>query len=180
MNKGPVVVIVILLAVVLGGGYIYFSSRPLAPPVADAPPSGTTGGGQSAPPFTLQDMGGNTVSSSQFVGKPLVVNFFATWCPPCKSEIPGFVAVYEKYKGQGFELVGIALDTDTKDKLPGFIAEQRISYKILLGNVETARNYGGVSSIPTTFFIGKGGLIQNVHVGFMSQERFEQEVQKLL
>ncbi len=137
-------------------------------------------GGRMAPPFSLTDISGNKVSSSQFMGKPTVINFFATWCPPCREEIPGFVEVYDKYRGRGFELVGISFDTDTKGNLPAFLMQNRIGYRVLLGDVATARAYGGVSTIPTTFFVGKDGRIRNVVVGYMDKDTFEREVQKLL
>jgi thiol-disulfide isomerase/thioredoxin len=132
------------------------------------------------PPRRWDPASGNSVSSSGYLGKPTVINFFATWCPPCREEIPGFVEVYNKYRASGFELVGIALDTDTKGNLPAFMMQNRIGYRILLGDVATARAYGGVSSIPTTFFVGKDGLIKNVHIGYMDRDAFEREVQKLL
>ena len=138
---------------------------------------GTVGG--MAPPFSLFDIGGNKVSSSQFAGRPTVINFFATWCPPCREEIPGFVEVYNKYRGKGFELVGISFDTDTKEHLPRFVMQNRIGYKILMGDVATANAYG-VTPLPATYFVGKDGRIKNIHVGFMDKDDFEREVQKLL
>ncbi len=144
------------------------------------PPLTAGTGGRMAPPFSLTDISGNKVSSSQFLGKPTVINFFATWCPPCREEIPGFVEVYDKYRGRGFELVGISFDTDTKGNLPAFLMQNRIGYRILLGDVATARAYGGVSTIPTTFFVGKDGRIRNVVVGYIDKDVFEREVQKLL
>jgi thiol-disulfide isomerase/thioredoxin len=114
-----------------------------------------------------------------FLGKPTVINFFATWCPPCREEIPGFVEVYDKYRGSGFEIVGISFDTDTKGDLPAFMMENRIGYRILMGDMATARAYG-VNPLPTTFFVGKDGRIMNVHVGYIDKETFEREVRKLL
>jgi len=148
----------------------------------EAPPPATSGtpGLRTAPPFSLKDISGNVYSSSRFAGKPAVINFFATWCPPCRNEIPGFVEVYNRHRGKGFELIGISLDTDTRGNLAGFIAENRIEYRVLFGDLATARSYGGVSSIPTTFFVGKDGEIKNVHVGYIDRDTFEKEVQKLL
>ena len=140
---------------------------------------GTAAVDKMAPPFTLSDISGNVIASSQFLGKPTVVNFFATWCPPCREEIPGFVEIYNKYRNEGFELVGIALDTDSRGKLPQFLIQNGIGYRILLGDTATVRAYG-VSPIPTTFFIGKDGKIRNVHVGYLDKDSFEREVRKLL
>lgn len=134
----------------------------------------------AAPPFKLKDVSGNIYPSSSFAGKPTVINFFATWCPPCREEIPGFNEVYRRHREKGFELVGIALDTDTLDALPRFIAANRIEYRVLLGDLEVAKAYFGVSTIPTTFFVGKDGLIKNVVVGYIAEEDFDREVRKLL
>ncbi|MGB7972303.1 MAG: TlpA disulfide reductase family protein [Candidatus Deferrimicrobiaceae bacterium] len=136
--------------------------------------------GSVAPAFSLRDVNGNIVLSSHFLGKPTVINFFATWCPPCVEEIPGFVDVYNKYKDRGFELVGISFDTDPREKLPAFVKTHRIEYRILLGDLDTARAYGGVSYLPTTIFIGKDGRIRNIHVGYLDRNAFDSEVRKLL
>ncbi len=88
--------------------------------------------------------------------------------------------VYNKYRQGGFELVGISLDTDTKENLPRFLTQNRVEYRILMGDLATSRAYGGVNSIPTTFFVGKDGRIRNVHVGYMDSDTFESEVKKLL
>ena len=135
---------------------------------------------QTAPPFSLPDVNGNVYSSDRFAGKPTVINFFATYCPPCREEIPGFVEVYNRHKGNGLQLIGISFDRDTREHLPGFIANNRIEYPILFGDVSTARAYGGVYNLPTTFFVGKDGRIKNVHVGYMDQDTFDREVQKIL
>jgi peroxiredoxin len=136
--------------------------------------------GSAAPAFSLRDINGNVVDSSHLLGKPTAINFFATWCSPCIDEIPGLVDVYNRYRDRGFELVGISLDTDTRENLPTFVKTHRIEYRILLGDLATARAYGGVSSIPTTVFIGKDGTIRNVHVGYLDRNTFDSEVRKLL
>ncbi|HEX9190734.1 MAG TPA: TlpA disulfide reductase family protein, partial [Candidatus Deferrimicrobiaceae bacterium] len=147
--------------------------------MAESPAAGPSGS-EPAPPFALKDTNGNLYSSSRLAGKPAVINFFATWCPPCKAEIPGFVEVYNRHKGKGFELIGISLDRETRENLPGFIMNNRIDYRILFGDLATTRAYGGVSSIPTTFFVGKDGQIKNVHVGYIDTDTFDREVKKLL
>ena len=169
-----------VLVIALAGAVAYYlgSSAPRSP--SGSSPAGRTVAGVQAPEFSLVDISGNRVSFSRFLGKPTVINFFATWCPPCREEIPGFVEVHRKYRDQGFELVGISLDTDTRGNLPGFITSHRIEYRILFGDLTTTRAYGGVSTIPTTFFIGKDGTIRYVHVGYIDQEAFDREVRKLL
>ena len=182
---GAVPLILVLILAFVGAFLLYrnwqsgLEAKKAAPGTAAAPgtmPSGP----RIAPPFTLQDTNGNVFSSSRLAGKPTVINFFATWCPPCKAEIPGFVEVYNKHRSKGFELVGISLDTDTRGNLPGFLMTQKIEYTVLFGDLATARAYGGVSSIPTTFFVGKDGEIKNVHVGYMDRDTFDAEVRKLM
>lgn len=170
-----------IVALAVAAALLWHFGRPAGSREAREAPALSEGGAVSrmAPPFSLFDIGGNKVSSSQFLGKPTVINFFATWCPPCREEIPGFVEVYDKYRGNGFELVGISFDTDTKEHLPRFVMQHRIGYRILMGDVATAEAYG-VSPIPATFFVGKDGRIKNVHVGFMEKDDFEREVKKLL
>jgi cytochrome c biogenesis protein CcmG/thiol:disulfide interchange protein DsbE len=167
-----------VLAASLAGAFAWhYRSRSPAP----APPSETPAAvpGRTAPPFSLADISGNVVPSSQFLGKPTVINFFASWCPPCRAEIPGFVEVHEKYRGRGLEIVGISLDTDTRTALPRLMMENRIGYKVLLGNQATAKAFGGVSVFPTTFFVGRDGVIRKVHVGYMDRADFEKEIKAL-
>lgn len=174
-----------VLVLVLAGAVAYYAGSPgrRSGPREAPDRSGTAGAtspGMPAPEFSLMDISGNRVSSSRFLGKPTVINFFATWCPPCREEIPGFVEVHRKYRDRGFELIGISLDTDTRNILPGFIASNRIEYRILFGDLATTRAYGGVTTIPTTFFIGRDGIIRNIHVGFIDRESFDREVLNLL
>ena len=178
--------LILILAAVFAGAFLLYrnwqagvESKKAEMGPAAAPAKGPAGL-RVAPPFSLPDTNGNLFDSSRLAGKPAVINFFATWCPPCKAEIPGFVEVYNRHKSQGFELIGISLDTDTRGNLPGFLMANRIEYRVLIGDLSTTRSYGGVSSIPTTFFIGKDGEIKNVHVGYMDKDAFEREVGKLL
>src|SRR5512146_2469179 len=173
MKKSPIALAGILALAFLAAILWYRGWHPgSGGALEDSSPVSPGSGPQVAPPFTLTDTSGNRISSSQFQGKPIVINFFATWCPPCRQEIPGFVEVYNKYRGKGFELVGISLDSDTKRNLPAFMMENGIGYPILMGDIATARAYGGVSTIPTTFFVGKDGRIRNVHVGYIDRDAF--------
>ena len=178
MKKTPLL-LGIVAAVVLVGTVVWYSSwRTGALPREESASAPSVG--RTAPPFSLADINGNRVDSTQFSGKPTVINFFATWCPPCREEIPGFVAVYDKYRDRGFELVGISLDTDTRGNLPAFMMSNRIAYRVLLGDIATVKAFGWGSAIPVTFFVGRDGEIRNVHVGYMDRDAFDREVQKLL
>ena len=174
--------LILALVVVLAGAALLYRNWQQEREVTKAETGSAAGlpGSGTAPAFSLKDTNGNIYSSAQLAGKPAAINFFATWCPACREEIPGFVEVYNKHKEKGFELIGISLDTDTRGNLPGFLMSNKIGYKILFGDLATARAYGGVSALPTTFFVGKDGEIKNVHVGYMDKDAFDKEVKKLL
>ena len=169
-------VVVLAVAILLYRNWIAGTESGKTGPETAMRPSGS----KAAPPFSLKDTNGNIYSSAQLAGKPAAINFFATWCPPCKAEIPGFVEVYNKHRSEGFEMIGISLDTDTRGDLPGFLMSNKIEYRILFGDLDIARAYGGVSALPTTFFVGKDGEIKNIHVGYMDKDAFDKEVRKLL
>jgi len=177
-----VVPLILALVVVLAAAILLYRSRQSGTEEQQAGPGTAAGpsGLRTVPPFSLKDTNGNTYSSDQLAGKPAAINFFATWCPPCREEIPGFIEVYNKHREKGFELIGISLDTDSRENMPGFLMNNKIRYRILFGDLETARAYGGVAALPTTFFVGKDGMIKNVHVGYMDKEAFDKEVMKLL
>ena len=174
--------LILALIVVLAGAFLLYRNWQTGNDEEKAGPGTAAGPSVSeiAPPFSLKDTNGNIYSSAQLAGKPAVINFFATWCPPCKAEIPGFVEVYNKHRSKGFELVGISLDNDTRENLPGFLMSNKVGYRILFGDLATARAYGGVSALPTTIFVGKDGVIKNIHVGYMEKDAFDKEVMKLL
>jgi len=177
-----VVPLILALVVVLAAAILLYRSRQTGTEEEKAGP-GTAAGSfalKTAPPFSLKDTNGNVYSSAQLAGKPAAINFFATWCPPCREEIPGFIEVYNKHREKGFELIGISLDADSRENMPGFLMNNKIRYRILFGDLDTARAYGGVSALPTTFFVGKDGEIKNVHVGYMDKDAFDKEVMKLL
>ena len=136
-------------------------------------------GSQDAAPFALYDVTGRKFSSSRLKGKPVVINFFTTWCPSCRAETPGFVEVYEQYKKNDFELIGVSIG-ETQETLSAFMASQKIKYTILIGDIETVRAYGGFHTVPTTFFIGKDWKIKNIINGYISRDDFEREVRELL
>ena len=177
-----VVPLLLLLFVALAAAILLYRNRQAGTETGKAGP-GTMAGStapRTVPPFSLKDTNGNIFDSAQLAGKPAAINFFATWCPPCREEIPGFIEVYNRHREKGFELIGISLDSDSRENMPGFLMNHRISYRILFGDLETARAYGGVSALPTTFFVGRDGEIKYVHVGYMDKDAFDKEVRKLL
>lgn len=122
----------------------------------------------TAPDFVLKDIEGNNVQLSHYRGKMVVVEFWATWCPPCKATIPGLIAVQEKYAGKGLVVLGVSIDEgdDIRSKLSAFSKEHKINYPVLFGSEEVSRAYG-VMSIPATFLVGKDQKIISAYKGYV-------------
>jgi peroxiredoxin len=155
--------------------------KPTQPPVDKAPPGPVESpGGKSAPSFTLQDLNGKTVSLSDFKGKVVVLDFWATWCPPCVKEIPHFIALYEQYKDQGFAMVGISVDREGIGVVSSFAQKHQINYPILMADGQVANAYGGITGIPTTFVIDSAGNIRQKYIGYRDKAVFEADIKALL
>ncbi|MBU1006883.1 MAG: TlpA family protein disulfide reductase [Candidatus Omnitrophica bacterium] len=133
-----------------------------------------------APDFTLMDIYGNETSLSDFKGKVVILDFWATWCPPCKAEIPHFVELYDMYQDEGLEIIGISLDWNGERVLAPFAKENGMNYPILLGNDDVNSLYGGVMSLPTTFIIDKDGGIRDRFIGYRDKAVFEEAIKDLL
>jgi thiol-disulfide isomerase/thioredoxin len=132
--------------------------------------------------FTLKDANNKDVRLSDLKGKVILLDFWATWCGPCKIEIPWFIEFQNKYGKDGLAVVGVSVD-DTPEKLRPFVAEFKMNYPVLQGLnhddfVEDA--YGPMFGIPTTFVIGRDGKICTKHVGMSSKDAFEREIKSLL
>ena len=134
----------------------------------------------NAPDFTLKDADGKAVKLSDYKGKVVLLDFWATWCGPCKIEIPWFMELQRQHKDKGFEVLGVAMDDEGWEAVKPFLAELKINYRVMIGNDATAQAYGGVDALPTTFLIDRGGKIAAVHVGLTSKKDFEDGVKELL
>jgi cytochrome c biogenesis protein CcmG/thiol:disulfide interchange protein DsbE len=133
-----------------------------------------------APAFQLKDAAGKIVQLSDYKGKVVLLDFWATWCGPCGIEIPWFIEFQRKYKDRGFEVLGVSMDDDGWKAITPFVAEKQINYRVLLGDDKTGDQYGGVEALPTTFVIDRDGRIASVHVGLANRKDFEDAIEKLL
>lgn len=135
---------------------------------------------EKLPDFTLPDLAGRPINLRHFEGKKIVVlNLWATWCGPCRQEIPDFNAAYEAFKGRDVEFLGVSVDQDAAEVVPLFLQKLPISYTVLLGSPELTFRYG-VRGIPTTFVINKSGRVQRRFVGKITRKTLEQELERLM
>jgi cytochrome c biogenesis protein CcmG/thiol:disulfide interchange protein DsbE len=138
-------------------------------------------GRTAAPDFTLRDISGREVSLSDFRGKVVLLDFWATWCPPCLMAIPHLNSLQEEYSADGFEILGINLDQTDARSLSRFTETMKISYAVLIGTPDVASKYG-VNPIPTTFLIDRQGRLRSKAVGFSQalHEKTVSEIESLL
>jgi len=135
---------------------------------------------KKAPDFTLTNLNGKTVKLSDFKDKVIILDFWATHCPPCIQEIPDFVKLYNKYNDKGLVIIGISLDRGGAAAVKRFCQNKGVNYPIVIGNYEVTKSYGGIRYIPTTFIIDKNRNIVKKFIGYTPMNTFEGEIKKLL
>jgi len=136
--------------------------------------------GQAAPDFTLDQLDGKSVQLSSYRGQAVLLNFWATWCGPCKIEMPWFVELQKEYGPQGLQIVGVAMDDSDKGDIEKFVKEMGVNYPILLGKEAVGDQYGGVNVLPTTFFIDRDGKIVAREFGLQSRSVFVDHIKQAL
>lgn len=171
------------------------SSNGAAPSASDASPSTadedntTPLNGKTAPAFTLQDLSGNKVSLASFKGHPLVVDFWATWCAPCKVEIPWFEKLHDEYASQGLEILGVSSDdldkndpaklfTEKRD-IADFAKQMHMNYPVLLDGASVEDAYQ-LEAYPTTFYIDRNGKVVAATVGLVPRDLIEEDIKKAI
>ena len=150
-------------------------------PKPAAPFNLDTAVGQSAPIFTLKDENGQVVRPADYQGKVVLLDFWATWCGPCKLEIPWFMDFERQYKDQGFAVLGVSMDEDGWRAIKPYVQTMKMNYRVLLGDDAVSTAYGGLDALPTTLLIDRQGKIASVYQGVSKgKEEFQHDIVQLL
>ena len=166
----------VVAVIALAGVLLTFRSPSMATSSGTAPFSER----KIAPDFALIDAYGSQVSLSDYRGKVVLLNFWATWCGPCQNEIPWFVEFQTSYQSRGFTILGVSMDDDGWQVIKPFARQKGVNYPVLLGNEKVADLYGGVDALPSTFLIDRTGRIAFAHMGLVNRHDFEQEILRLI
>jgi len=133
-----------------------------------------------APDFTLQNLDGEMVSLSDYRGKVVFINFWATWCGPCRHEVPAFVELQEEYGRDKLIILGISLDQGDLSVVKEFSEQYKINYEILYGTPQVVTDYGGIRSIPTTYVVDADGRLRDGRIGFPGKETFIKVIEAVM
>jgi peroxiredoxin len=133
-----------------------------------------------APDFALQSINGKTVRLSDFRGKAALLNFWATYCAPCRIEMPWFVELQDRYAAEGLQVMGVTMDDASPDDIEKFASELGVNYPILVGEETVGNAYGGVQFLPSTFYIGRDGKVVGKVFGLKTKNEIEENIKKTL
>jgi cytochrome c-type biogenesis protein len=171
-NPLPLVVVAVVVA-----GMLYFGFHS-----ARRTGSGTPHLTQAtlAPDFSLESLDGKSMRLSDLRGRAVLLNFWATWCSPCKIEMPWFIELQKQYAGQGLQIVGVAMDDASKEDIAKFAKDMGVNYPILIGKEAVGDQYGGIPALPETFFIGRDGKLIDKIIGLKGKGEIEDDIKKAL
>jgi peroxiredoxin len=175
MNRNPLALVVAAFVVALGL-YVGYHQARRSPGVAGARFTQSS----VAPDFSLESLDGATMRLSDFRGKAVLLNFWATWCGPCKIEMPWFVDLQNEYRSQGLQIVGVAMDDASKEDITKFARDMGVNYPILIGKESVGDQYGGVPALPETFLIGRDGKVVDKIIGLKGKAEIEDAIKKAL
>jgi peroxiredoxin len=136
--------------------------------------------GQTAPDFTLQSLEGKTIRLSDFRGQAVLLNFWATWCQPCKIEMPWFVELEKQYGPEGLQVLGVAMDDASPADIGKFAKDLGVNYPVLIGKEAVGDAYGGVQFLPATFYIGRDGKVVDKVFGLKGRGEIEDDIKRAL
>jgi len=133
-----------------------------------------------APDFTVTTINGDTITLSDYEGNVVIIDFWDTWCPPCRRGIPDFIELYKEYKDKGFVMIGLAFGRQGEKAVTEFAEEYNINYPIAIADPSLINSFGQIRSIPTAFLINQQGNIVNKYIGLRPKETFENDIKELL
>lgn len=174
-GRNPLALVVVA---VVAATMLYFGFHMAQRSRADAP--AILGKSTPAPDFTLEKLDGGSMTLSDLRGKAVLLNFWATWCGPCKIETPWLVELQSQYASEGLQVVGVAMDDSGKDEIAKFAKDMGVNYPVLLGKEAVGDEYGGVPALPETFFIGRDGKIVDRIIGLKGRAEIEDSIRKAL
>jgi len=172
-GRNPLALVVVALAV---AGMLFFGLHMARRSASNARIMKST----PAPDFTLEALNGGTMRLSDLRGKAVLLNFWATWCGPCKIETPWLVELQNQYGAQGLQIVGVEAGDDGKEDIAKFVKDMGINYPILIGKDAVGDAYGGIPALPETFFIGRDGKIVDKSLGLHGRSEIEDSIKKAL
>jgi peroxiredoxin len=176
VKRDPVVLIMVAIVVAM---MLVFGFR-LARHSKPGGFSGTAQMSGTAPDFTLQSLDGKTIHLSDYRGKAVVLNFWATWCAPCKIEMPWFVDLQKQYGPAGVQFLGVAMDDASSKEIADFAQSMNVNYPILIGQEAVGDAYGGVQFLPETFYLDRNGKIVDKAFGLKGRGEIEDDIKKIL
>jgi thiol-disulfide isomerase/thioredoxin len=174
VKRNPFALVVVAVVV---AGMLYFGFHSARRSVAGTPMLKQA---SLAPDFTLESLDGKSMKLSDLRGHAVLLNFWATYCGPCKIEMPWFVELQKQYGAQGLQIVGVAMDDASKEDIAKFAKDMGVNYPILIGKDSVGDQYGGIPALPETFFIGRDGKLMDKIIGLKGKGEIEEDIKKAL